>query len=54
MAYEQLLKNKEIAKDNITEAVELKPATKNQIIEMMEKRWNGTFNLIGHALSRKR
>jgi len=53
MAYEHLLKRKEIAKNMIAAARFLAPATKKQIIEMMERRWNGTFDLIGQSLSAK-
>lgn len=54
MAYEHLLKSKEIAKDIIAAARLLPPATKRRFIEMMERRWNGTFALIGQSLSAKR
>jgi len=53
MAYEHLLKSRDLAKDTIEAARFLTPVTKNQIIKMMERRWNGTFALIGQTLSTK-
>jgi serine/threonine-protein kinase HipA len=50
MAYKQLLKSKERAKDIITEAIFLEPAIKQQMIGLIDKRWNGTFDLIGKSL----
>jgi serine/threonine-protein kinase HipA len=54
MAYEQLLKGKENAKEAIASAKPLSPLIQDKLIEMMEKRWNGTFALIGQSLSAKR
>jgi F0F1-type ATP synthase delta subunit len=54
MAYEQLLERKENAKDAIASAKPLSPLIQNKLIEMMEKRWNETFALIGQSLSTKR
>jgi serine/threonine-protein kinase HipA len=50
MAYEQLKKNKEHAKNKIEKT---SFAKKQQMIEMVEKRWNGTFDLIGKTLLKK-
>ena len=43
----------EAAKDHISEAVIGGESLKNHLIETLEKRWNGTFALIGQTLSKK-
>lgn len=53
MAVDHLGKNKEAAKKAITTAKVNEPVLKNKLIELMEKRWNGTFALIGLNLSKK-
>jgi len=53
MACDHLGKNKEAAKEAITTANVSAPILKSQLIELMEKRWNGTFALIGQSLSKK-
>lgn len=54
MAVEGLAKNLESAKDAIREAALGSNILKDNLIKLMEKRWNGTFSLIGKALSKKR
>jgi serine/threonine-protein kinase HipA len=49
----QLEKRKEAAKQAIVEADVNNPQLKDELINLMEKRWNGTFALIGKALSKK-
>ena len=53
MAVEGLAKNTEAAKDTINEAPLGSKNLKNNLIKLMEKRWNGTFSLIGKALLSK-
>jgi serine/threonine-protein kinase HipA len=53
MAVEGLAKNTEAAKDAINEASLGSKDFKDNLIKLMEKRWNGTFSLIGKALSSK-
>ena len=53
MAVEGLAKNIEGAKDVISAAPHGSTGFKNSLIKLVEKRWNGTFSLIGKALSRK-
>lgn len=53
MASDGLEKNLEDAKDAIAEAEFGAEAFKDDLIKLMEKRWNGTFALIGKALSKK-
>jgi len=53
-ACEQLAENKASAKEAVLEAEIGTMPFKNQIIDLMEKRWNGTFALIGKRLSKKR
>ena len=53
MAFEQLLRNREAAYDSISSASVGKVAFKNKLINLMEKRWNGTFALIGQSLLKK-
>lgn len=53
MAVEGLSKNIEAAKDAIDEALVSATDFKNNLIKLMGKRWNGTFSLIGEALSKK-
>ena len=54
MAVEGLAGNTEAAKDKINEMSPGSRHLKDNLIKLMEKRWNGTFSLIGKALSRKR
>ena len=54
MAYEQLAKQLEAAKDSITEATVGSIQLKTQLMTHIGKRWNGTFNLIGKHLLQKR
>lgn len=53
MLVRQLEKNKEAAKQAIFEAKIDQVKLKDQLISMMEKRWNGTFALIGQHLLKK-
>ncbi len=53
MAAQELEKNIEAAKDTITEAKLGSKTLKNNLIQLMRKRWNGTFALIGKTLSKK-
>lgn len=55
MAVDQLAQHKEAAQQAIANAslpIAL-PNLKNNLIHLMEKRWNGTFALIGQLLSKK-
>lgn len=54
MAIDQLEKRIGIAKDVIAESKTGGTDLKDKIIHFMEKRWNGTFALIGNALLKKR
>jgi serine/threonine-protein kinase HipA len=53
MLIQRLLKNMPAAKQAITEALIGSSAFKNQLIKLMETRWNGTFALIGQSSSKK-
>jgi serine/threonine-protein kinase HipA len=53
MAAAQLEKRQEAAKDTIAESKIGTASLRDEIIDFMEKRWNGTFALIGKALSKK-
>ncbi len=53
MAVNQLAKNIEAAKQAITDAPTGDVIIKKQIIDMIGKRWNATFSLIGQNLSKK-
>lgn len=53
MAYDQLTGNIEKAQETIYEADLGTLILKDKLIEMVKKRWNGTFSLIGKALSTK-
>lgn len=53
MAAGQLEKRKEAAQDAIAESKTGAAELRDAIINLMEKRWNGTFALIGKALSKK-
>lgn len=53
MAAMELAKNREAAKDAINDAPIGTKKLRNKLIKMMDKRWNGTFSLIGKALSKK-
>lgn len=53
MAAGQLEKRKETAQDAIAESKTGAAELRDAIISLMEKRWNGTFALIGKALSKK-
>jgi len=50
MQIKQLEKNKEAAKQAISTAKIGQTKLKNQLVEIIEKRWNGTFALIGQNL----
>lgn len=54
MAFEHLSKRIEAAKQAVTEAKIEAVTLKKQLIDLMEKRWNGTFALIGQKLLTKR
>jgi len=53
MAVDQLKENLEAAKTAIASARVEAPFLKNTLIETIEKRWNGTFALIGKSLSKR-
>ena len=53
MAYDQLARNIEKAQETIYKADLGTLILKDKLIEMVKKRWNGTFSLIGKALSTK-
>ena len=53
MMIKQLEKNLDVAKQVIVDADAGTDDLKNNLIDMLEKRWNGTFALIGKALSKK-
>lgn len=53
MQVKQLGKNLNPAKDAIAQAKYGSGEFKSKLIKMMEKRWNGTFALIGKALSKR-
>lgn len=53
MACDQLCKNKEAAKETISAAKIGTVNLKDQLIKLVDKRWNGTFALIGQSLSTK-
>ena len=53
MAAMELAKNREAAKDAINDAPIGTKKLRNKLIKLMDKRWNGTFSLIGKALSKK-
>lgn len=53
MAIEGLAKNLDSSKHAISVAEFGEDILKNNLIQMMEKRWNGTFALIGNTLSKK-
>lgn len=53
MMIKQLEKNLDAAKQVIVDADAGTDDLKNKLIDMLEKRWNGTFALIGKALSKK-
>jgi len=53
MMVAQLAKRKEAAKQAIIEADVNNPKLKDKLINLMEKRWNGTFASIGKVLSKK-
>lgn len=54
MVVDTLQRNLEAAKQAISQAAIGSPHLKQQLITMMEKRWNGTFALIGQHLLKKR
>lgn len=54
MAVEEIKENLTSAKDAIAQAKLGSTALKDNLIKFVEKRWNGTFALIGKALSKKR
>ncbi len=51
MAVDGLIKNFDMAKQAISDAEFGSDNLKNNLIKLMEKRWNGTFALIGKTLS---
>ena len=53
MAAMELAKNREAAMDAISDAPIGTKKLRNKLIKLMDKRWNGTFSLIGKALSKK-
>lgn len=53
MMIKQLEKNLDAAKQIIIDADTGTDDLKNNLVDMLEKRWNGTFALIGKALSKK-
>lgn len=53
MAVDELEKNKEAALEAIIETKMGTSKFKNELINLIKKRWNGTFSLIGKNLSRK-
>jgi len=53
MAIDHLAKHREAAKDTIAQSQTGTADIKDDLIDFMEKRWNGTFALIGKALSKK-
>jgi serine/threonine-protein kinase HipA len=53
MAAKQLDKNRDAAKEAIQQATFGTQKLKDDIIQLMDKRWKGTFALIGQALSKK-
>ncbi len=54
MAVDELAANIDAAKEAVHVSSAGSAALKNQLINFMEKRWNGTFALIGKSLSKKR
>ncbi len=52
MAVQGMKKNIEAAKQAISEAKFGSKGLKNNLIKLMEKRWNGTFALIGKTYHR--
>jgi serine/threonine-protein kinase HipA len=53
MAVNGIIKNLDMAKQAISDADFGSDDLKNNLIKLMEKRWNGTFALIGKTLSKK-
>lgn len=53
MATMDLAKNIEVTKDTINEAPFGSKKLRDKLIKLMDKRWNGTFSLIGKALYKK-
>lgn len=54
MAAGQLERRRQAAREAMVKSTIGSKSLKNEILSHMEKRWNGTFALIGKALSRKR
>lgn len=54
MAAGQLEKRRQAAREAMMKSRIGSPSLKNEILTHMEKRWNGTFALIGKTLSKKR
>ena len=54
MAVSDIGKNVEAARDAVAEAETGSGVLKDGIVNLMEKRWNGTFASIGRTLSGKR
>lgn len=54
MAADQLEKRRQAAREALMKGRIGSPSLKDEILTHMEKRWNGTFALIGKTLSKKR
>lgn len=54
MATDQLERRKQAAKEAMAKSRIGSKALRDEILTHMETRWNGTFALIGKALSKKR
>jgi serine/threonine-protein kinase HipA len=54
MAHEKLAKRKDAMLDTINENEFAPKRAKDDLIKLVKRRWNGTFSLIGRALSKKR
>ncbi len=54
MAADQLEKRRHAAREALMKGRIGSPSLKDEILTHMEKRWNGTFALIGKTLSKKR
>jgi serine/threonine-protein kinase HipA len=54
MAHEHFTKRKEALLDAINEEECGRQRLKDKLIDLVKKRWNGTFSFIGQTLSKKR